>query len=63
LPAELTRKIHITRLRVYGSVENLFTIAPGLHNKFQVDPELLLSDSKIYPIQRTFSVGLNLNLQ
>jgi TonB-linked SusC/RagA family outer membrane protein len=63
LPEELTQKVHISRLRIYGSVENLFTVAPGLHNKFQVDPELLQSDSKIYPIQRTFSVGLNLNLQ
>lgn len=63
VPASITNKAHISRLRVYGSVENLFTIAPGLHNKFQVDPEVLISDSKIYPIQRTFSLGINLNLQ
>jgi TonB-linked SusC/RagA family outer membrane protein len=63
LPEALTNRIHITRLRVYATAENLFTIAPGLNKKFQVDPELLISDSKIYPIQRTFSLGLNLNLQ
>lgn len=63
LPAGLTKKIHISRLRIYASVENLFTIAPGLNQKFQVDPEVLIGNSKIYPIQRTFSLGLNLNLQ
>lgn len=63
LPQTLTRRAHIGRLRIYGSAENLFTIAPGLHNKYQIDPELLLSDGNIYPIQRTFSAGINLDIQ
>lgn len=63
LPKTFTERAHISRLRVYVNAENLFTIAPGLNKKFQVDPEVLISDSKIYPIQRTFSLGANLNLQ
>lgn len=63
VPRVLTKKVHISRLRAYVSVENLFTFAPDLRNKFQVDPELLIGNSKIYPVQRTFSVGLNLDLQ
>ncbi len=63
VPAHITRRAHIGRLRVYGSAENLFTIAPGLNKKFQIDPELLISDGNIYPISRAFAIGVNLDIQ
>lgn len=63
LPSTLTKKIHIERLRVYVSAENVLTSSTGLNNKFQVDPELLISGQNVYPLQRTFSFGVNLNIQ
>jgi TonB-linked SusC/RagA family outer membrane protein len=63
LPQALMNKIHVGRLRIYASAENLLTSSPGLNNKFQVDPELLISNQGIYPIQRTFSFGVNLNIK
>lgn len=63
LPLELTKKIHVTKLRIYFSAENMLTTAPGLGNKYQVDPELLISSGNIYPLQRTFSFGVNLTVQ
>lgn len=62
LPAAFTKRMMIRRLRVYLSAENVFTLSPGLHKKFQVDPELLIGNLKIYPIQRTLSIGVNLTL-
>lgn len=63
LPQSLTRKIHVERLRVYASAENVWTMANGLNEKFQVDPEALIGDQGVYPIQRTFSFGINLNIR
>ncbi|PSL47300.1 TonB-linked SusC/RagA family outer membrane protein [Chitinophaga niastensis] len=56
LPKTLTDKIKIARLRVYVSAENIFTVA---HLKANIDPEGL--DGTIYPFQKTYSCGLNLN--
>ncbi|MDR2275963.1 MAG: TonB-dependent receptor [Sphingobacterium sp.] len=63
LPKSLTGRYHIPMLRVYFSAENVFTVAPGMKGRFQVDPELLVGDSKIYPLQRSFSFGINLTIQ
>ncbi len=62
LPEKLLRKAHISRCRFYISGENLLTMSPALKHQF-VDPELLRSDSKIYPLQRSFSAGLNISFQ
>lgn len=61
-PKQLLQRMHLQQLRLYVSGENLFTIAPGLGKRFMVDPEVLQSDLKIYPVQRTFSFGLNVSL-
>ncbi|HVI48543.1 MAG TPA: TonB-dependent receptor [Chitinophaga sp.] len=58
----MLNRMHLSQLRLYLSGENIFTIAPGLGKRFAIDPELLQSDLKIYPIQRTFSFGLNVTL-
>lgn len=62
LPEKILKKAHITRCRFYISGENLLTMSPALKHQF-VDPELLRSDSKIYPLQRSFSAGLNISFQ
>lgn len=62
LPEVLTKKIHIPKVRIYVSGENLLTYTP-LRSKY-IDPEQLDGDAtngRTYPLSKTFSVGLNLN--
>lgn len=59
LPAGLLSRIHTKKVRVYFDVENLATFTKLLKT---MDPELSISDAKIYPLQRTFSCGLNVIL-
>lgn len=57
LPASVLDRIGISRLRVYGSAENLFTFT-----KFEGwDPERSLFQAGVtYPIHKTFTFGINL---
>lgn len=57
LPKELIRKINFERLRVYTSVDNLATFTNLIEN---IDPEFSASDGKLYPLQRTWSLGMNI---
>ena len=59
IPKKLLGKAGIERLRFYVSVDNLFTISSMPDG---IDPEFSASDGKVYPLQRTWSVGLNLTL-
>lgn len=61
-PNRLTEKIHVYQLRVYGSIDNAFTVS-GVFKHQYVDPELLQSDEKIYPLQQTYSFGVQLNIK
>ncbi|PTS95205.1 hypothetical protein DBR11_21650 [Pedobacter sp. HMWF019] len=61
-PNKLTEKIHVYGLRLYCSIENVLTISGALKHQY-VDPELLQSDEKIYPLQRSYSFGLKMNIQ
>lgn len=63
LPEKLTRKISISKLRVYFSGENLFYWAPGLHSDY-VDPEMAMTGGnlRIYPWQKTFTFGVDITL-
>ncbi|WP_316842363.1 TonB-dependent receptor [Pedobacter gandavensis] len=56
LPKSLTNKMKMDKLRVYFSAENILDVS---HIKARLDPEGL--DGAIYPFQKTYSVGLNLN--
>jgi TonB-linked SusC/RagA family outer membrane protein len=67
LPTDLTRKISVTKLRVYVSGQNLFTITSykGL------DPEIGVQggnatqngvDTGVYPSSKYFTIGLNVTL-
>lgn len=61
-PKAWVNKIGLQNLRLYFSGDNLFTIT-GLHGYY--DPEALgdTGDSmgKVYPLSRTYSVGMNIN--
>ncbi|MBO9619433.1 MAG: SusC/RagA family TonB-linked outer membrane protein, partial [Niabella sp.] len=59
IPNAITERFHVHQLRLYGSVDNLATFS-GVFKHQYVDPELLQSDEKIYPLQRTYSLGLQL---
>lgn len=59
LPKAITEKASISRVRAYLSCDNLFTVT-GLSKIF--DPEALnggWGSGKLYPLQRTIAVGLN----
>ena len=68
IPAQITRKIGISNLRVFFSGENLFTLT-GLPEGF--DPETINtgygakdgsnSSGKTYPLSHTFSTGFSVN--
>jgi TonB-linked SusC/RagA family outer membrane protein len=62
LPQSLMRKWKLNQIRFYVSGENLFTVD---HLKVNMDPEAILSGSgqgsDIYPFQKIYSFGVNLN--
>lgn len=58
IPSHITAKAGIEKVRVYFSGDNIFTHS-GLYKHYKVDPEGLGGQS--YPLQRTFSFGLNVN--
>ncbi|MBK5720810.1 TonB-dependent receptor [Dysgonomonas sp. Marseille-P4677] len=55
LPASLTKKMMISKLRVYGSVQNALTFD---NMKGGYDPET--AGGRTYPVARVYSIGLNL---
>jgi TonB-linked SusC/RagA family outer membrane protein len=57
IPQKVLSSIAMSNLRIYLSAENLFTITkyPGL------DPEKTNSARDLYPINRSYSIGLNIN--
>ena len=58
LPTALVNKIHLNRVRVFFVGTNLLTFSD-----FKLwDPELGVSDGKKYPLSRTFSLGVSVNL-
>jgi TonB-linked SusC/RagA family outer membrane protein len=58
LPAQLTKQAHLSKVRVYASALNLFTITK--YTGF--DPEVSTNgiDNNVYPVTNTVSFGLNL---
>ncbi|MEA5258372.1 TonB-dependent receptor [Arcicella aquatica] len=61
LPASLLKKAKIDKVRLFVSTENIFEIT---YTKVKLDPETLGSGSSanaVYPFQRTYAFGLNLN--
>lgn len=58
LPGNLIRRINAQKVRMYVSLENLATFTSLVKT---MDPELSIGDAKIYPLQRTYSLGLNVS--
>jgi TonB-linked SusC/RagA family outer membrane protein len=63
LPKNISDKMKIEHLRLYFSAENVFTIS-HMEEGIGLDPELVSGyngfNSGVYPMQRTYSLGLNL---
>ncbi len=59
LPLAVLNRLHIKKIRIYASAENLATFTKMWSG---IDPELAIGTGKIYPLQRTFSFGLNMTL-
>lgn len=58
LPSSITKTAHISKLRVYASAQNLFTIKDNFYEGF--DPENSVSSgASLYPLNKTFVFGLN----
>ena len=58
VPAPILRKIGISNFRVFGSTENLATFT-----KFRgLDPEMAGNKSDAYPLNKSYSVGINIGL-
>jgi TonB-linked SusC/RagA family outer membrane protein len=62
VPGGYTQRLHISRLQVFGSVENLYTFS---HFPKGMDPELAVQGSTVggglgYPFMRKMSMGLNM---
>lgn len=64
LPRNLTNRIKVERLRVYGMAENLFTFTKyhGFDPEIGTSVESLGVDYGVYPQARTFTVGVNITL-
>lgn len=56
LPAKILAKANISEMRVFVNAYNILTFSPLDF----VDPEHPSSDAYMYPLNRTFSLGLNL---
>ena len=58
LPRRITRKIGIERIRVFTSMQNLFSI--DNLGEIDMDPEISTQSGQQYPTTRVISFGLNL---
>lgn len=61
IPNSLTSRAKIQKLRFYISVDNLGTFTK-MDKHSVLDPENAFSDAKVYPLQRSFSMGANITL-
>ena len=73
-PSKLTEKLHIEKLRVYFSGENLLTFSPIYKHTSMFDPEVIskgdsdfgsststsMGDGYSYPMLKSFTFGINL---
>ncbi|GHU89049.1 SusC/RagA family TonB-linked outer membrane protein [Bacteroidia bacterium] len=56
IPKELTGKISIQKARIFTNIENLATFTNLMEI---IDPEIVNSNAKVYPLKRTFAFGIN----
>lgn len=60
IPANITQRARIQRLRIYASADNLFTKTNFF---YAYDPETPLSSGGLYPQVKTYVFGLNLTFK
>lgn len=60
LPAVLTERFRVSRLRMYASADNLFTKSDFFYG---YDPESPVSNGDFYPQVKTYVFGLNITLK
>jgi hypothetical protein len=60
IPAAVINKAGLSRLRVYVTGTNLFTIDNT--KEFGIDPEVSSNGGLVYPQQKVFTAGFNLTL-
>lgn len=60
LPENLTSRARISRARIYFSADNLFTLTDYFYG---YDPEVTVSRGGYYPQVKTYTFGINVNLQ
>ncbi|MGV3640459.1 MAG: SusC/RagA family TonB-linked outer membrane protein [Adhaeribacter sp.] len=60
LPAAISQKARISRLRIYASAENLLTKTDFY---YAFDPESASTSGGFYPQVKTYTMGLNINLK
>lgn len=60
LPESFTQRLRVDRFRAYVSAENVFTVTDYFEG---YDPESPVSSGSFYPMVKTFTVGLNINLK
>lgn len=58
IPAPITQKIHLNKIRIYVSATNLFTISKL--NEWNLDPEAPSGRAVYYPQTALYTAGLNL---
>ena len=58
VPSKILRRLHINSFRIFGSAENLATIT----NYRGLDPELTGNRSNAYPLNKSYSAGINIGL-
>ncbi|MDR2913944.1 MAG: TonB-dependent receptor [Tannerella sp.] len=58
LPKSLINRLHISRMRIYVSASNVFTI--DNMKEYGIDPEIEARAAVVYPQQRTFMLGFNM---
>ena len=59
LPEQFLNKFGLSKLRIYFAGTNLFTLSTL--DKYRIDPETESGQIKVYPQQRTISLGFNLS--
>lgn len=60
LPKRVTERVRVDKLRIYASIDNLFTKTNFFYG---YDPEIPISPGGYYPQVKTFVFGLNINLK
>ena len=60
LPQKMLSKAHISRLRIYVTGTNLFSIDNV--KDIEIDPEISLNSALVYPNTKVYTLGINLTL-